>query len=187
MTTAPSTAELGPFDPESRALCSDDLCLGLITAEGGTAVSAVVAVTFSTLETTAAVGNTVALTLTGNFTAHATDLSGAVSTSASGDADGSGAAVGASVALNVAEHTVTATTGSSFTTPGTVELVAVGASAVALALGSVVPTRTALAFTFDRAGADAAGPKTVAAALKAAAFAFRFRSGRLTGPSDSKR
>lgn len=34
MTTAASTPELGSFEPESRALCSDDLCLGLITAEG---------------------------------------------------------------------------------------------------------------------------------------------------------
>ena len=109
IVTQKATATVG----DGATVSADDLSLdatnshGVVTiarggAEGGTAVSAVVAVTFSTLETTAAVGNTVALTLTGNFKAHATDLSGAVSTSASGDADGSGAAVGASVALNVA-------------------------------------------------------------------------------------
>ena len=97
-------------------------------AAGGTAITPVVSVTISNVTTTATVGETVVLTLTGNFAARAVDLSSAVTTAADGDATGTNAAIGASVAVGLSEHVVTATTGSGFLTVGTIEFRASGNS-----------------------------------------------------------
>ena len=85
--------------------------------------------TITTLTTSATVGASVALTITGNFAARAIDNGSPVVTKADGDAKGENAAIGASVAVGYADHRVLATTASSFDALGhTVEFKASGNS-----------------------------------------------------------
>ncbi len=100
-------------------------------AAGGTAVTPVVAITYSGFSTEASVGTGVTLDISGNLVARATDTSAPVTTSAEGDALGTNTSVGAALALGIADHSVTATTRSSFSTPGSVEFGASGSSGTA--------------------------------------------------------
>ena len=70
----------------------------------------------------ASVGSGVTLTLGGSFAARATDNGLPIGTTATGDATGTNAAVGAALAVSFTDQSVTATTGSNITTPGTASL-----------------------------------------------------------------
>src|SRR5205814_7163980 len=100
-------------------------------AAGGTAVTPVLAISVASISTKAAIGASATLILNGDVSAHATETSSNVTTQAKGDANGTSTAVGAALALGFDRDEVIATTASSFTTTGTVELVAVGAATTA--------------------------------------------------------
>ncbi len=101
------------------------------TGAGGDAITPVVAVAISIVDTKAAIGLGFApLVSTGTLTVHA-DQSASASAKATGSANASGAAVGFSIGFTLALHSVSATTGRSLTSGGAMTFEALGVSGAA--------------------------------------------------------
>ena len=96
-------------------------------AAGGTAVSAVVAISVTSNETVAKLGAGGTLTNTGDLKVEAKQVA-SVDTKAEGDAEGESAAVGAAVAITVANDRVVSTTGRSVDAGGNATFSASGTS-----------------------------------------------------------
>src|SRR5207248_11205500 len=99
------------------------------TAPGSTAVTPVVAVAISIVDTTASIGSQTigVLSASGALTVHA-EQDASASAKATGSANAGGSAVGFSIGFTLALHSVTATTGRSLASGGAVTFEALGIS-----------------------------------------------------------
>ncbi|HEY8830096.1 MAG TPA: hypothetical protein VIM83_05805, partial [Candidatus Limnocylindria bacterium] len=129
-------------------------------APSGDAITPVVAVAISIVDTTASIGaSTSTLVTGGTLTVHA-EQSASASASATGSSNASGAAVGFSIGFTLALHSVIATTGRSLSAGGAVTFEALGVSgatsaAKASAAGAAAEDST------SRDKADGTGKKSV--------------------------